>query len=204
MKDTIQAQLIATRRSQILAAAAQVFAVKGFHSTTIKDIARAAGIADGTIYNYFENKTALLLGIFDLMNESDRRATDFAQLTPTDFRSFMKAYLQQRLTVIKADNFQLFRIVVSEIMVNSELRELYYQKILEPTFALAETYFQQWAEGQVIKPVNIRLATRAVSGMVLGLILQHIMGDPALETQWDALPEFLTTLILDGIGSDQT
>ena len=47
MKDSIQEQLIAARRNQILDAATKVFAEKGFHPTTIKDIAREAGIADG-------------------------------------------------------------------------------------------------------------------------------------------------------------
>jgi AcrR family transcriptional regulator len=64
MKDThdpIQELLITARRNQILDAATKVFAEKGFHPTTIKDIAREAGIADGTIYNYFENKTATIL-----------------------------------------------------------------------------------------------------------------------------------------------
>jgi hypothetical protein len=45
---------------------------------------------------------------------------------------------------------------------------------------------------------------RAISGMVLGLILQHIMGDKTLEAKWDELPDFLTDMILDGIGSDKS
>src|SRR5437762_10461382 len=199
MKDSIQEQLIAARRNQILEAATKVFAEKGFHPTTIKDIAREAGIADGTIYNYFENKTALMLGILDRMNESDRRDQDFSQFTEGDFRSFMKAYLRHRLMVLKADNFEIFRVVVSEIMVNKELRELHYQKIVEPTFAMAEKYFQQWAEQHIVKPINISLTMRALSGMALGLIMEYIMGDRTLEEQWDELPDFLTDMILDGL-----
>src|SRR5215467_7095021 len=75
MKDKhnpIQELLITARRDQILDAATKVFAEKGFHPTTIKDIAREAGIADGTIYIYFENKTALMLGILDRMNETEQ------------------------------------------------------------------------------------------------------------------------------------
>jgi TetR/AcrR family fatty acid metabolism transcriptional regulator len=181
-----------------------VFAEKGFHPTTIRDIAREAGIADGTIYNYFENKTALMLGILDRMNESDQRDEDFSQSTEGDFRSFMKTYLRHRLLVLKGDNFEMFRVVISEIMVNAELRELYYRKIVEPTFILAEKYFQQWAEQHIIKPINISLTMRVISGMVLGLILEHIMGDKILEAQWDELPDFITDMILDGLGSDKS
>lgn len=201
LKDTLQAQLIAARRNQILDAATKVFAAKGFHPTTIRDIAREAGIADGTIYNYFENKTALMLGILDRLNESDRRDEDLSQFSAGDFRSFMKAYLRHRLQVLKADNFEIFRVVVSEIMVNKELRELHYQKIVEPTFTLAEMYFQQWAEQHIVKPIDISLTMRALSGMVLGLILEYIMGDKTLEAKWDELPDFLTDMILDGLVS---
>lgn len=165
---------------------------------------REAGIADGTIYNYFENKTALMLGIFDRLNESDQRDEDFSKFTEVDFRSFMKAYLRHRLTVLQAGNFEVFRVVVSEIMVNKELRELYYRKILEPTFSMAEAYFQQWAAQHIIEPTNISLAMRAISGMVLGLIVEHIIGDQALESKWDELPDFLTDMILDGLGSDKS
>src|SRR5258708_5748122 len=169
--DPIQAQLIAARRNQILDAATKVFAEKGFHPTTIKDIAREAGIADGTIYNYFENKTALMLGIFDRLNESDQRDEDFSKFTEGDFRGFMKAYLRHRLTVIQAGNFEVFRVVLSETMVNKELRELFSQKILEPTFSMAEAYFQQWAAQHIIKPINIRFPLRPISRIFLPPIL---------------------------------
>ncbi|MGZ3628309.1 MAG: TetR/AcrR family transcriptional regulator [Ktedonobacteraceae bacterium] len=198
--DPIQELVIKARRNQILDAATKVFAEKGFHPTTIKDIAKEAGIADGTIYNYFENKTALMLGIFDRLNESDKRVEDFSKFTEVDFRSFMKAYLRHRLTLFQTGNFEVFRIVLSEIMINKELRELYYRKILEPTFSMAETYFQQWAATNIIKPINISLAMRAISGMVLGLIVEHIIGDQTLEKKWDELPDFLTDMILDGLG----
>ena len=204
MKDSIQEQLIAARRNQILDAATKVFAEKGFHPTTIKDIAREAGIADGTIYNYFENKTALMLGILDRMNESDQRDEDFSKFTEGDFRSFMKAYLRHRLMLLKADNFEVFKVVVSEILVNQELRELHYRKIVEPTFTMAERHFQRWAEQHIFKPIDISMTMRAISGMVLGLILEYIMGDKTLEAKWDELPDFLTDMILDGLRSDQS
>ncbi|GLV53860.1 hypothetical protein KDH_07110 [Dictyobacter sp. S3.2.2.5] len=201
IKDSIQEQLIAARRNQILDAAAKVFATKGFHPTTIKDIARKAGIADGTIYNYFENKMALILGILDRLNESDQRAKDFSRLNDeVDMRSLMNAYLRHRLALLKADNFEIFRVVISEILVNKELRELYYQKIFDPTFVMVEQYFQQWADQHIIKPINLKLAMRAIPAIVLGLIIEHIIGDKVIEAEWDALPEFLTDMILDGIG----
>ena len=49
----------ASRRSDILAAAKEVFADKGYHATTIADIAKEAGLSYGSIYWYYESKEAL-------------------------------------------------------------------------------------------------------------------------------------------------
>ncbi len=49
----------ACRRQDILAAAKNVFAEKGYHATTIADIARSAGLSYGSIYWYYESKETL-------------------------------------------------------------------------------------------------------------------------------------------------
>lgn len=55
----------AERRTLIVQAAAAVFAEKGFNNTLIADIARAAEIGKGTIYEYFRSKDDLFLAVFD-------------------------------------------------------------------------------------------------------------------------------------------
>ncbi|MGH2730631.1 MAG: TetR/AcrR family transcriptional regulator [Actinomycetota bacterium] len=53
------------RSKEILAAALELFATKGFDDTTIQDIATAAGVATGTVYLYFPSKEHVLLGIHE-------------------------------------------------------------------------------------------------------------------------------------------
>ncbi len=53
------------KRERILAAAVKVFAAKGFYCARVSDVAREAGVADGTIYLYFESKEDLLRGLFE-------------------------------------------------------------------------------------------------------------------------------------------
>ncbi len=53
------------KRGRITDAAVAVFAERGFHAARVSDIARRAGVADGTIYLYFKNKEDLLLCIFE-------------------------------------------------------------------------------------------------------------------------------------------
>ena len=73
---------------------------KGFHRATIKDIARVAGIADGTIYTYFASKTEVLLGILHRLNESTEREQQLTPESGQDLRSFFTAYLRQRIVLV--------------------------------------------------------------------------------------------------------
>lgn len=200
MKDPIQEQLAAARRNQILDAATRVFSQKGFHTTTIKDIAQEAGIADGTIYNYFRNKTALLLAIFDRMRDLVQPEADaLAALTEGDLQTFLRAFLHLPLTTFSADDFKLFKVVVSEIMIDEELRRLYHEQILEPTLSFAETYLQRWAAHQSIDSLDIALTVRSISGLVMGLMIQNVIGDKLLQANWEQLPDFLTGLLIKGL-----
>ena len=49
------------RKKQILQCAKKLFAAKGYYQTQISDIQNAAGVARGTIYQYFKNKDDIFL-----------------------------------------------------------------------------------------------------------------------------------------------
>lgn len=196
-----QQQLIAARQHHILDAAARVFAEKGFHVTTIKDIARAAGTADGTIYNYFANKTALLIAILDRMRDQMMQNVDFDLFTSQDVRAILRAFLAHPLMALQADDFALARVIMSEAAVNPELRALYEQKILQPTFETAESMLGALVAQGLIRPLNIPLTVRMISGMVWGMLFQRIAGDALITTAWETLPDAIANLLLDGIGA---
>jgi len=59
----VRARREVERRTQILEAAARVFSRKGFAGATVREIAQEAGLAEGSIYNYFRSKEALLIHI---------------------------------------------------------------------------------------------------------------------------------------------
>src|SRR5438874_12457812 len=56
---------ISDKRGIILRAATKVFARNGYFNSKVADIARAAGVADGTVYLYFKSKEEILRSIFD-------------------------------------------------------------------------------------------------------------------------------------------
>jgi AcrR family transcriptional regulator len=73
----------AERRQQILAAARDLFARRGYHQTTIDDIVDEAGVARGTYYLYYEDKRAVFADLIDRFSQRlsmaiDRIVTDDA------------------------------------------------------------------------------------------------------------------------------
>ena len=71
------------KRQQIINAAVEVFARTGFHGSRVADVARAAEVADGTIYNYFKSKDDILISIFeekmgDMIEQAETAIADLA------------------------------------------------------------------------------------------------------------------------------
>jgi AcrR family transcriptional regulator len=61
------------RRAQLLDAAAHLFSERGFHATSMRDIAKAVGMLSGSIYYHFESKEEMLLAVYE---EGKRRIAD--------------------------------------------------------------------------------------------------------------------------------
>jgi AcrR family transcriptional regulator len=70
---------IEARRNQILEAAWQCFAHKGYHQTTMQDIATEAGLSAGAIYRYFPSKEGVLRAINDRSQELGRALVEEAR-----------------------------------------------------------------------------------------------------------------------------
>lgn len=199
MSETFSAQVARLRRTQILEAAIRVFAERGFHRTTIRHIAKAAGVADGTIYNYFENKTALLLAMLDPLNELEQHPAAPAPAAPADLRQFFRQHFAQRWAVFDDATLQVLRVVLSEVLVDPDLRALYVERVITPTVTLAEPYLQQRLAAGDLRALDVPLTLRVITATFLGLVLLRLLGDQQLHDHWDDVPELLTTLLLDGM-----
>ena len=196
--DPIREQLIEARRNQILDAAAAVFAEKGFHRATTKEIAKTAGVSEGTIYNYFESKGDLLIGIMTRLAELERLDEELADALQSDACDFFIAIFRDRMGRIE-QNQEMLQAILPEMLVNPALRARFYQQFVRPTAMLMEQYIQTRIELGHIRPVNVPLAVRAVQSMFAGLLMLRVLGDEQLLSGWDELPEVVATLIFDGL-----
>jgi len=194
----VRGLLVAARREQILGAATRVFAEKGFGRATTREVAREAGVSEGTIYNYFEDKESLLMAIMDRLNETERRAKDFREGQATDFAGFFAAYLGHRMDLIW-ENRETFRVVMSEMLVNEGLRERFMREVVEPTMRIGEENFRGRVSRGKARAADAALAMRVVAGSVLGLLVLALLGDKEVASRWDEAPGVLCDVLLHGL-----
>jgi TetR/AcrR family fatty acid metabolism transcriptional regulator len=90
---------VADKREAILRAGVRVFAAKGFFNSKVADIAREAGIADGTVYLYFKSKDEILHSIFNRAMadfiEEGRRELESLQDPVEKLRTIARLHLQR-------------------------------------------------------------------------------------------------------------
>ena len=168
------------RRKQILDAATKVFAAKGFDRATIADIARAAGIAEGSIYNYFKNKSDLLISIPRQVIQppvesviGQMRAASAAPIPP----ELMLPIVAKNMTAVFRQNGHIFRILMSALPTLSQsAREQYVNRVIFYVWDILETYFRELAEEGILRrDLDPAILTRAFVGMLLPfLLLDHI------------------------------
>src|SRR5262249_12911581 len=91
-------ELIERRRTQILCAAAGLFARAGYPDADLQEVADALGVAKGTLYRYFPSKEALFLAVVD---QGMRRVHEFVRAAYQDIadpldriETAIRAYLQ--------------------------------------------------------------------------------------------------------------
>ncbi|NPB09922.1 MAG: TetR/AcrR family transcriptional regulator [Thermodesulfobacteria bacterium] len=100
------------KEDRILKAAIKVFAQKGFFNARISEIAKEAGVADGTIYLYFRNKYDLLVTIFDreMTRIIQRVKEELASLPDARAKLERYAYLHLSLVEEYRDLAELFQV----------------------------------------------------------------------------------------------
>jgi TetR/AcrR family transcriptional regulator, repressor for uid operon len=84
------------RRGEILAAAETCFVAKGFHQTSMQDIAGASGLSMGLLYRYFDSKSAIIRA-FSALDRDGMIAGIAALATAPDFIAGLTKLFKQEL-----------------------------------------------------------------------------------------------------------
>jgi len=196
-------QITEYRQKQILDAALSVFSKKGYGEATIPDIAREAGVAVGTIYNYYESKRDLLVSLVEtfIITEPLKELLKQSRKTKVDEKTFIRSIIENRLT-FGFGNLDKFLFLYTEILRDSELRQQFSEQVILPLGAFPENYLLAKIASGDFRPVDHRIIFRAMFGMVIGFILLRKLEGDNSPTQGMTVPnlaEQLADFVLNGL-----
>jgi len=162
----------AYRRGQILDAARERFLKSGLAGTTMSEIARAAGVAKGTVYLYFPSKDAVLHQILrdDLAELRDETLPAIQKHAPIEER--LRAYLKGMVAFYEArKNF----IEICQVELGPELRKK-ARRQLGQLFAEQESAWRDALVASGVARTDAERHARAIASLGYGLALQRIRG----------------------------
>src|ERR1019366_8073803 len=123
------------RQEEILAAAFEVFAAKGYAEARLDDAAGRAGIAKGTIYLYFKNKELLFRAVLrNLIHHSFTDLEVFVREFPGTAEELLRKVLsRQYAELVKNTKARsMFRLLIAESHKFPQLSDVYFSEVIAP------------------------------------------------------------------------
>ena len=198
---------ISEKERKILDAAITVIAEKGFSAASTSEIARHAGVAEGTIFRYFKTKKGILRSILihlgnviaeSLVVYGLNKIPD--QDSREDIRAGIKLVLKDRISIIDAV-FPMLRIVITEAMYHDDIRQILYDKIISRVVEVFEGYHQEMVDkGLMKREIDAVVAGRSIlANLVLFFVYRNLFSPMIELNDYDRELDQVIDVIMYGI-----
>jgi len=171
----------AARRREILAAAENVFSARGYAAARVEEVAAAARVAKGSVYNYFKNKQDLFTQVFDEAMASDEARVEAileSPLSPTEKLNSVLDLWTDRLGHIKHYGGLMLEFWATAARQDETgslagvFRELYRRW----QSRLSRIVREGVSAGEFAPEVNVERASSLIMALTDGLLVQLILG----------------------------
>lgn len=176
------------KQKKILVAAIESFSEKGFSATSTSEIAKKAGVAEGTIFRHYKTKKDLLVSIVaPLMTQfvAPFVVNDFNKVLDQQYdrvEDFLRATIENRRAVL-IRLLPVVKIMLQEIPFHPELRQQFIDKIAKTIFNRVSQLIKSYQEkGQIIEMPPESVARLAITN-ILGYLFTRYVLFP--ENNWD-------------------
>jgi AcrR family transcriptional regulator len=193
------------RRDEILKASLHLFALKGFHGTTMRDIARSANITEGLIYHYFESKRDLFRAIIQEYSFLPllRTLPDLAE--QLDLRALLIVLARGFFDVLR-QNTELTRLLLQEVQVFPEEKEAFFADAVGESIAALASILDARMSERARTQVDASVAARLFFNSLLAFFVeQEILGGKyLLPADERVYIEHLVDMFVKRLGSGRT
>jgi TetR/AcrR family transcriptional regulator, fatty acid metabolism regulator protein len=166
-----------TKRERILRAAIEVFAQSGYFNAKVTDVARAAGVADGTIYLYFDGKEDLLISIFrdHIRNYLQSLERDLAPVNRPEER--LRIAIRHHLETLGRDRALA---IVAQVELRHSLKFmalLSHEEVGDYLNILRKIVEQGQTEGVFRRNLHPQLVAKAVFGILDEMVTSWVLSE---------------------------
>ena len=164
------------KRQKILSAAIKIFARKGFYNARIKEIAKLARVADGTIYLYFKNKDDILISLFaDRMDKLNEKMAEISR------RPISTADKIRQVIDLQLGNLRGHRDLAEVVTINLRQSNRFLKQYAAPRFnhyldLMAGIVRKGQENGELDSSRPPRVLACSLFGALDGLMLTWVLG----------------------------
>ncbi|HZD65634.1 MAG TPA: TetR/AcrR family transcriptional regulator [Acidimicrobiales bacterium] len=188
----------AERREELLGAAKEVFANKGFHATTMADVARAGGASYGSVYWYFASKEALFDELMDTEAQALRRhiLATVRAAPPGEVTGALEAAVRATFEFFEADRATV-KLLFRDSYAMGARFEKHLFTIYEGFIADLEQLLVRGQEQGEIVDAPAHVVAFSVAALVGQLAHRRLTTDDGLSAA--VVAQFVVNLLLDGL-----
>jgi len=192
---------IEDKHKKILQAAIKVFAHNGFYSSKVSEIAKEAGVADGTIYLYFKNKDDILISLFEEEMENIIENMKEEMDKEEELLSKLKRFAIVQLNS-KRDNPDLAAIMEVELRQSSKfMKEYVNKKFIEYLKIISSIIKDGQQKGIIKKDIDPTIVSRAFWG-ALDEVARFWVLSPKKKVSLPASAELISDIFIKGMVVD--
>jgi TetR/AcrR family fatty acid metabolism transcriptional regulator len=163
------------KRDRILRAAVKIFSRKGFFNSKVSEIARAAEVADGTIYLYFRNKDDLLISLFE--EKMGEVVADVRRRIAAGGNALekLRIFIENHMDLLERES-GLVEVIQVELRQSTKfLKDYTPVKFFEYLEVISDILEEGKGEGILRPDLNVSIARRAIFGAIDELSLTYIL-----------------------------
>ncbi|HEX6542266.1 MAG TPA: helix-turn-helix domain-containing protein [Ktedonobacterales bacterium] len=171
------------RRRQLIETALHLFSEKGYRGTSVRDIARSAGVNEGLLYHYFDSKADLFRAVLDEYAPvrafaAFSRSAASAQPAENSFDEALRAFGREFTTRIR-ENRTFIVTMLTEAPTDPELAAILSEFLRATNDDIARFLARYREVGQINREVSIEAAARVLQGSLLLPMLTEVLRAPA-------------------------
>lgn len=190
------------RRNDIISVAIKIFAEKGFNHTTLDEIAEISEYGKGTIYNYFDSKEDLYLGIIEKLFSDQLAEMEKLDTEVEDPREYLKklTYSFVDYCLSNKDEFKLLlRIRLEMFNDNWIVKSVTLEEIHDRIIAIYRNVFIKGMDMGIIRSMDLDALIILYRNLILPYIYNLIFCLPLEKVDMERESEFIVSILFNGI-----